>query len=239
MRVSTVGELAAGLAHELNQPLSSISNLVGACGEHVRSGNLSPEKHLELLAEITNESQRAAGIVAHLRSFIDKGNPEFEPVDLVEIVARVPQLLMWELDQARVALRMDLSTEPLHVDADAIQIEQVLVNLIQNAIHSIQESERPDRMIELSVRLMDGTGEVGVHDTGMGVSVAVAEHMFDAFFTTKSDGLGMGLALSRSILEAHRGRIWMDAPSDGGAGTVMRFAIPLKPPMQRVGDQTS
>jgi len=228
LRVSTVGELAAGLAHELNQPLSSISNLVEACSQHVRSGPVDAAQHLELLEDIAAEAIRAAGIVAHLRSFVDKGEPRLERVDLVEVVRRVPNLLLKELERTRVALDIDIPVAQLPVEADTIQIEQVVVSLLQNAMDSIREAQSPERRIDLKVQLIDGMGEVSVRDTGTGVSPHAAERMFQAFFTTKKQGLGMGLALSRSILEAHRGRIWMEAPSDGGPGTVVRFAIPLR-----------
>ena len=230
LRVSTVGELATGLAHELNQPLSSISNLAEACAQHVRAGHRDAAQHLELLSDIANEAMRAAGIVAHLRSFVDKGEPQLKQVDLAEVAGRVPQLLLRELERTRVSLNIDIPATRLFVDADTIQIEQVIVNLLQNAMDSIREAESPHRLIELAVRSIDGMGEVSVRDTGTGVSEQAAEKMFGAFFTTKKQGLGMGLALSRSILEAHRGRIWMEIPSDGGPGTVVRFAIPLRDP---------
>lgn len=236
LRVSTVGELATGLAHELNQPLSSISNTVEACTRYVRTGTIDPAKLLELLSDVAAEAMRAAGIVAHLRSFVEKGVPELEAVDLEEIVGHVPHLLLREFDRTRVELRIDLSGGRLPIEADRIQVEQVIVNLLQNAMDSIREAERPQRRIELSVRRVDGNGEVSVRDTGTGVSGSVSERLFEPFFTTKPQGLGMGLALSRSILEAHRGRIWMEAPSDGGPGTVVRFSIPLKPSKRRRKD---
>jgi two-component system, chemotaxis family, CheB/CheR fusion protein len=230
LRVSTVGELATGLAHELNQPLASISNMVEACTQYIRAGTINPVKLLELLSAASSEAIRAAGIVAHLRSFVDKGEPQLEPVDLAEIVNHVPHLLLRELERTRVSLRMEITSSALPVQADRIQIEQVIVNLLQNAMDSIREAERPQRVIELSARSVKGTAVVSVRDTGTGVSSASAEKIFEAFFTTKQQGLGMGLCLSRSILEAHRGRIWMEAPEDGGPGTVVRFAIPLKRP---------
>jgi len=228
LRVSTVGELAAGLAHEINQPLSSISNLVEACAQHVRAGNLDPTRHLALLSDIADEALRAAGIVAHLRSFVDKGEPQLELVELSDIVTRVPQLLLRELERIGITLRITLPKQQLFVDADSIQIQQVVVNLIQNAMDSIREAEHPHRLIELTVGSSDGMAEVSVRDTGTGVSEPAAERMFKPFFTTKTEGLGMGLALSRSILEAHQGGIRMEAPADGGAGIVVRFTIPLK-----------
>ena len=234
MRVSTVGELATGLAHELNQPLSSISNLTEACAQYVSAGTVDRAKLLELLADISRESQRAAGIVSHLRSFIDKGEARLEAVDLLEIVSRVPTLLHRELENARVELVTVLPERRLAVRADPIQLEQVVVNLIQNALDSIEEADGPDRRIELAVRSTRGMAEVSVSDTGTGVSTNAAARMFTAFFTTKSQGLGMGLTLCRSILEAHRGRIWAEAPPNGGPGAVVRFELPLRrEPRQR------
>jgi two-component system CheB/CheR fusion protein len=233
LRVSTVGELATGLAHELNQPLSSIANVVEACAQYIRAGSIDPPKLLELLTEASSEAIRAAGIVAHLRSFVDKGEPQLEQVDLAEIVSHVPNLLLRELERTRVELRVKITSGRLPVEADKIQIEQVIVNLLQNAMDSIREAEHPERLIELSARTVKGMAVVSVRDTGTGVPVASAERMFEAFFTTKPQGLGMGLALSRSILEAHRGRIWMEGAEDGGAGAVVRFAIPLKRPGRR------
>lgn len=228
LRVSTVGELATGLAHELNQPLSSISNVVEACARYVRAGTIDPVKLLELLSSIASESMRAAGIVAHLRSFVNKGEPKLEEIDLVEIVRHVPHLLLLELQRSQVSIRTKLPDQPLMVHADSIQIEQIIVNLIQNAIDSIREEEPSERVIELSARAIRNTAEVSVRDTGTGVSPAVAERMFDPFFTTKKQGLGMGLALSRSVLESHRGRAWTDSPTDDAKGATVRFSLPLK-----------
>ncbi|MFN2425247.1 MAG: PAS domain-containing protein [Candidatus Binatia bacterium] len=227
LRVSTVGELATGLAHELNQPLSSISNVVEACTRSVRAGTIEQAKILELLASIASETMRAAGIVAHLRSFVDKGEPQMEEVDLVEVVRHVPHLLLLDFERSRVSLRTALANDPLRVRADSIQIEQVIVNLLQNAIDSIHEAEATERVIELSASRRNGNAEISVRDTGTGVSASAAERMFEPFFTTKKQGLGMGLALSRSVLESHRGRIWMEDPSDGGAGIIVRFSLPL------------
>jgi len=225
-RVSTVGELATGLAHELNQPLASISNLAVACIQYVKGGTIAGDKLEGLLTDIVAQSERAAAIVAHLRSFIDKGEAQIEPVDLADIVRHVPHLLLRELERSGVDLKLALPRRPLCVLADETQIEQVVVNLIQNATDSVVEADGSRRVIELSARSVKGMAEVRVRDTGTGVSDSTAARMFEPFFTTKSHGLGMGLALSRSILEAHRGRIWMEKPSDGGPGTVVSFAIP-------------
>jgi two-component system CheB/CheR fusion protein len=229
LRISSVGELASGLAHELNQPLSAIANGVEACARYVRSGKIPSKKLLTLLDDASAEALRAGSIVEHLRGFIEKGKPEFARTDLCEIARTVARLLGREIQQAHITLRLDLPSRPLPIYADGIQIEQIMVNLIQNSIDAIREApgERPE--IQLEVWAEKGTGEVAVRDTGVGVPDAVTERMFEPFFTTKSQGLGMGLAISRSILEAHGGRIWLKRRADGSRGTTVRFSLPLQP----------
>ncbi len=139
LRVTTAGELASGLAHELNQPLSAIANGVEACARFLRSGKSDPKKLLTLLNAASTEALRAGDIVEHLRGFIQKGTPQFERTDLREIAGSVPHLLGRELERERITLRLDLGPRPLPIHADRIQIEQVLVNLVQNAIDAIRE----------------------------------------------------------------------------------------------------
>ncbi|MFN2376785.1 MAG: sensor histidine kinase [Candidatus Binatia bacterium] len=228
LRMDGFGELAAGLAHELNQPLSAITLLTEACRRYLRKDPVDTAKPLELVAEIAAQSERATRMIAHLRSFIDKGEPEFEPVDIGKVVRYVPHLLGRELEEARVALRVHVPEHRLDVEADRIQIEEVLVNLVQNAIDSIQETNGTERVIELRARAVKGMCEVSVRDTGSGMSGSVAKRMFEVFRSTKARGLGIGLTISRSIVDAHRGRIWTEAPPDGTPGAVVLFSIPLK-----------
>ncbi|MFI5397730.1 MAG: chemotaxis protein CheB [Candidatus Binatia bacterium] len=229
LRISTVGELATGLAHELNQPLSAIANGVEACARYVRSGKAKSNKLLALLDDASEEAVRAGSIVEHLRHFIEKGQPQFEPTDLREIARNVPRLLGREIQQSQITLRLDLPPRPLPIYADRIQIEQILVNLMQNAIDALREAPSDRREIQLKVWAAKGMAELAVRDTGTGVSAAATERMFEPFFTTKPHGLGMGLAISRSILEAHRGRIWVKQRADGGPGATVRFTLPLQP----------
>jgi C4-dicarboxylate-specific signal transduction histidine kinase len=227
LRVSTIGELATGLAHELNQPLSSIANGVEACARYVRSGKAESNKLLELLDDASGEAVRAGSIVEHLRHFIEKGQPQFEPTDLREIARNVPRLLARELQQGEIAVQLDLHPRPLPIYADRIQIEQIIVNLMQNAIDALREAPSGRREIQLEVWAAKGMAELALRDTGAGVSEAATERMFEPFFTTKPQGLGMGLAISRSILEAHRGRVWVKSRADGARGTTLRFSLPL------------
>lgn len=230
LRISTVGELASGLAHEINQPLSAIANGVEACAAYVRTGDAGPEKILALLEEASAEALRAASIVEHLRHFIEKGRPQLERFDLSDIVRNVARLMARDLDEAHITMRLDIEPGPTVVNADRIQIEQVLVNLVQNAIDALGEVAADQRTLDLTVWAAKGRAEVAVRDTGAGVSGDASTRMFEPFFTTKALGLGMGLAISRSIVEANLGRIWVKRRVDGKQGTAARFTLPLARP---------
>ncbi len=233
LRISTIGELASGLAHELTQPLSAIANGVEACIRYVRSGKAKPGDLLALLDDASAEALRAGEIVQHLRVFIEKGTPQFESTDLCAIVRSIPRVLRRELQQEEITLHVGVPSRPMPIHADAIQIEQILVNLIQNAIDAIREAPHGAKEIDLRIRGVKGMAEVTVQDSGAGVSKAASERMFEAFFSTKPEGLGMGLAISRSIIEAHSGRIWMELPAGDFPGTVVRFTLPLEAPRSR------
>jgi chemotaxis methyl-accepting protein methylase/signal transduction histidine kinase len=227
LRISTVGELASSLAHEINQPLSAIVNGVDACARSVRSGKFARDKLLALLDEASSEALRAGSIVEHLRHFIEKGKPQFERIDLRDVVEHLPHLLGRELRHEGIELRLDLPQRPVPVHGDRIQLEQVFVNFIQNAIDAIREAPGDLREIQVAVATAKRMAEVRVRDTGIGVSSTAAPRLFEPFFTTKTRGLGMGLAISRSIIEAHRGKVWLKARADGARGTSVCFSIPL------------
>jgi len=230
LRITTAGELATGLAHELNQPLSAIANGVEACARYVRSGTPNPKKLLTLLRAASTEALLAGDIVEHLRGFIQKGTPRLESTELREIASSVSRLLGREIERERITLRLDLGPRPLPIQADRIQIEQVIVNLIQNAIDAVRGVRGHRKEIQLSTRAVNGKAEATVRDTGAGLSAVAADRLFDPFFSTKKQGLGMGLAISRSILEAHGGRIWAERPAGRARGTTVCFALPLRTP---------
>jgi len=234
LRISTIGELASGLAHELNQPLSAIANGVEACARYVRAGRAAPDKLLSLLDEASSEAVRAGSIVEHLRHFIEKGKPQFGRTDLGEIARNVPRLLGREIRSAHITLRLDVHPRSLPIHADQIQIEQIIVNLMHNAIDAIRAAPGKRREIHLKVWKAKALAHVAVRDTGGGVSAAAATRLFEPFFTTKPSGLGMGLAISRSILEAHQGRVWVQRRTKGSRGTTIRFTLPLLPPPKTV-----
>jgi C4-dicarboxylate-specific signal transduction histidine kinase len=233
LRIVTIGELASGLAHELNQPLSAIANGVEACARYVQSGKVQPRKLLRLLDEASSEAVRAGSIVDHLRGFIEKGEPQLEQTDLREIAQVVPLFLAHEIERAHITVHQKLGTRALPIRADRIQIEQVVVNLLQNGIDAVRDAGGDRKEIELQVGTEKGMAKLAVRDSGNGVSAADAARLFEPFFTTKSKGLGMGLAISRSIIEAHGGRIWVKARADGVRGTTAAFALPLRPARKR------
>jgi PAS domain S-box-containing protein len=227
LRIATMERLAAGLAHELNQPLGAIANSVEACAAFVRAGKSKPAKLIELLERASAEALRAGEIVHRLRDFVQRGGPRWEQVDLRELVRNATRWLVREMEQDHVALRLHLGAHALPVLADRIQIEQVFVNILQNAIEAIRETAARHGEIDLQAgRGAGGKAEVVVHDTGPGLATDALDRLFEPYFTTKTGGLGMGLAISRSIVEAHHGSLLVQ-PRVAGDGATVRVALPL------------
>ncbi len=228
LRVATIERFAAGLAHELNQPLTAIANDIEACATYVRSGKDTQGRLLGMLDRAGAEALRAGEVVHHLRQFVRRTEPRLEPTDLCEVVRNSTRWLLREIENEHITLRLDLGTRPLPVCVDRVQIEQVLVNLIQNAIDAIREANTTTREIVLRTsRAANGTVEVAIDDTGTGLSPAAAERLYEPFFTTRSEGMGMGLAICRTIAEWHRGDLVVE-PRTSGSGTTVRLVVPLE-----------
>jgi two-component system CheB/CheR fusion protein len=227
LRVKTMGELAGGLAHEVTQPLSAIANHLEACAEYVRSGRSDSATLLKLLQQGITEALRAGEVVNRLREFVQRGEPRPEQADLREIIKKALSLVDRQIQSREIQLHLELGRRPLPVLADRIQIEQVLVNLLQNAIDAVSKVPPARRVVRVSTRLTpERMIQVSVEDHGIGLTPAVTERLFDQFFTTKPGGLGMGLSISRSIIEAHSGRLGIAARA-GGPGTTVQFTLPL------------
>jgi two-component system sensor kinase FixL len=228
LRMATMERLAAGLAHEINQPLSAIANDVEACATSVRTGKVTPAKLLELLERAGAEALRAGEIVDRLRDFVQRRSTRREPVDLRELVRNATRWLVREMDQEHVVLRLELGRHALPVLADRIQIEQVFVNILQNSIDAIRETGAPGEVDVQAGRGVDGMAEVMVHDTGRGLAADAVDRLFEPYFTTKAGGLGMGLAISRSIIEAHHGQLSLESRGRRTGATV-RVELLLEP----------
>lgn len=225
-RVYTMGQMASGLAHELNQPLGAISNYAAAGLTRLESGDFSPETISITLRDIACETRRAADIVSHMRSFIRKGQPNAEPVDVNGLIERSLALLHSELRRMRIVPATRLGAGLPRALIDPVQIEQVLVNLLCNAMDAM--ATLPERQRSLSLQTgLDHAGRlcVSVADSGPGMESDVLSRLFEPFFTTKSNGLGMGLNISRSIVESHGGRLTA-ARNDAG-GMHFRFTLPV------------
>jgi two-component system sensor kinase FixL len=227
LRLATIEHLAATLAHELNQPLTAIANDVEACASYVRSRSGDRAKLLTLLDRAGAEALRAGEIVHHLREFVQRTERQLSSTDLSGVVRNAIRWLVQAMEHERIVLDLDLASEELPIRVDRVQIEQVLVNLLQNAIDAICEPGSPAREIRVRTsRSEDGLVEVAIDDTGTGLRPAAVEQLYEPFFTTKSHGMGMGLAISRSIVEMHGGRLSV-GPRASGGGTTVRMALPL------------
>lgn len=224
-RLNTMGEMASGLAHELNQPLAAVVNYAKGAVRRLRQGAVDPGELLAVLEQAAAQAERAAAIVRRVRAFIRKEAPRQAALDCNKIVRETVSLMTADAERAGVRLVLDLAKPSPRVRADAVQIEQVIVNLVRNAIEAMTDSTSPVR--DVTVRTLTAAGhavEIAVEDTGPGLPAGAPERLFTPFFTTKADGLGLGLSISQSIVEAHGGRL--TATARPGGGTVFRFALP-------------
>ena len=217
-RLSTIGELTSGIAHEVNQPLTAMVNFAEACLRMLRSGNADTHKLEDALGQITVQGQRAGHIIRHMRRLARKGESERVTVNVSHLVQDVLGLVSNELRASGIALHLVLDESLPAVKCDRIQVEQVVLNLVRNAMDVLEEGPAEGRELTIRTRA-DGHEniEILVEDTGEGFAVSDDERIFETFFTTKADGLGMGLSISRSIIEEHGGRLWASPRPGGGA----------------------
>ena len=223
-RVATLGEMTASIAHEINQPLSAIVNSVNACLRWLTAGNVEEARQSAEL--IRADARRAGEIINRIRSFAKKASPQKDWMDINHTVRDVIALARSEVERNRVALETELSDDLPLVFADRIQLQQVMLNLMMNAIEAM--SGAADGPRELLVRSGPNESQgvlVSVQDSGPGLDPKSVDHLFDAFYTTKPQGMGMGLAICRSIIEAHDGRLWAAANTPHGA--VFQFTLPI------------
>ena len=223
-RVSLLGEMTASLAHELNQPLGAIMNNASAAMHYLEQGRLDPERLHEILTDVAADGQRAHDIMSEVRNTIKKGSAIRGRVNLNDVVKAVTHMVhpnaVAQLCKVEISLAPDLPA----IEGDPTQIQQVLINLVQNGFDAMENTSLDRRILNIMTSHEgDGTISVSVRDHGSGISGTARERLFERFFTTKEDGLGMGLAIVRSILEAHGGRIAAENAEGGGA----RFSFRL------------
>jgi PAS domain S-box-containing protein len=223
-RLTTMGELAASIAHEVNQPLTAVTNNANACLRLHADRNLDPEVLRRVLEEIVADGNRASAVIARIRGFIKKAPAEKSELDVNEVIPEVLALVGPELQKNRVSVECDLKEALPLVLADRVQLQQVLLNLVVNGIEAMTAvTERPRKLVVQSQIEESGELMVTVRDSGTGLS-SEADRVFTPFFTTKTHGMGMGLSISRSLVEGHGGRLWATPNSPHGA--VFSFTLP-------------
>jgi PAS domain S-box-containing protein len=223
-RLTTMGELAASIAHEVNQPLTGVINTASACLRLLANKNLEPEVLRGALEGIITDGTRASTVLARIRAFIKKEPAEKSELDINEVIQEVLSLAGRELYENQVSPEHQLKTDLPSVLADRVQLQQVLLNLIMNGIEAMAEVTDRPRLLGVQSRI-DESGEVlvAVSDSGTGFGLE-ADRVFNPFFTTKANGMGMGLSISRSLVEGHGGRLW--AASNSPHGAVFSFTLP-------------
>jgi PAS domain S-box-containing protein len=222
-RVSTLGEMAASLAHEIKQPLAAAITSANTCIEWLGHEPPNLDRARAAAARIDQYGNRAAEIIDRIRSFYKKSPPQRELVDVNGIIHEMLTLLKGEATRSSIAMHTDLSAELPKIMVDRVQLQQVFMNLMLNGIEAMENSGGE---LTLKSRLQDGQLQFSVSDTGVGVPAEKMDKIFSAFFTTKPQGSGMGLAISRSIVESHGGHLWASANGEGGA--TFHFTVPIQ-----------
>lgn len=224
-RIAMLGEMTAGLAHDLSQPVTSIQSFVFACQQCLSNeplDRISLESHLE---HIRHQAEQASRIIDRVRSFARNASPRLSPQDLNHLVREALTLLECDARFQGVTVQTDLDSGDPVVEVDAVSIEQVILNLLRNACEAMAESSSKTRRIVVrTIRSSTNETEVSISDTGPGMSPEATRNAFFPFFTTKKDGLGMGLAISRSIIDFHRGTLVGERNPEGGM--TFRFVLP-------------
>ncbi|MGD0474726.1 MAG: PAS domain-containing protein [Candidatus Velthaea sp.] len=227
-RVTTLGAMTASIAHEIKQPLSSIILNAGTCQRMLATNPPNVDDARETTQRIIRDGKRASDVMTRLRSLFAKKIGASEPIDLSEAAREVIALSWGELQANRVVLRDELATEIPRVMGDRVQLQQVVLNLLLNASDAMSRIHDRPRQIVIKTQPDEGDRvRLTVQDAGVGIEPEAANKLFEAFYTTKEGGMGIGLSVSRSIIESHRGRIW--ASANDGPGASFSFSIPCRP----------
>ena len=225
-RLTTMGELTASITHEINQPLAAIVTQSEAALRFLERDEPDLVEALDSLSSIRQDGMRAGEVIRGLRALARKSGPQLTRLDIDDVIGQVLAIARGELLRHDVVLRTELASGERPVLGDRVQLQQVLLNLIMNGVEAMKGVTERARELSVSSMLAEPGGVlVTIQDTGAGLDPAVAERMFQPFFTTKSDGLGMGLAICRSIVEAHGGRLWVSPRAPHGAD--VRFTVPV------------
>lgn len=223
-RVMTMGELAASIAHEINQPLSAIVNNGSACLRWLAGDAPNLVEAQEAARRIVRDGNRAAEVITRIRGFLRKTESQKSRLDINQTIREIVTVIKREAVESGVDLRMDLGSDVPQVSGDRVQLQQVVLNLLMNGLESMALiTERPRELLISTRKNESDKVLVTVRDSGMGIDRESFEKIFDAFYTTKAEGMGMGLAISRSIVEDHGGELW--AVTNDGSGATFQFTL--------------
>jgi len=226
-RVTMMGELTASIAHEVNQPLTAVVTNANAVTRWLAATPPNLDEAREGVRRIALDGTRASEVIRRIRALMKKSEPARNPLNLNELIQETVSLTRSELKQKRVLLQTDLAPELPPVPADRVQLQQVLLNLVVNALDSMSAVADRPRILRIETdRSEPQAVHVSVQDTGVGIKPQETEHLYEPFYTTKTDGLGMGLAISRSIVEAHGGHLWVTP--NNGHGVAFQFTLPVQ-----------
>ena len=223
-RVTTMGELAASIAHEVNQPLGAIVGNADICRGWLQEREVDLKLLTEALEDISNDGHRASQIISRIRSLVKKHVPEKAPLNLSDIARDVIGLVGHEAQRKQVTIDSQLGESLPAVEADRVQLQQVLLNLCMNGIEAMHETDASQRQLTVQTVMSNGSVLAAVSDRGIGIEPAKSEPLFKPFHTTKANGMGMGLAISRSIIESFGGKLW--AESNAGGAAILSFRLP-------------
>lgn len=215
--ITLLGEMTASIAHELNQPLSGIIANASAGQRFIDRGDVDMDMLREILVDVVADGRRAHDVIHNIRNTIKKGETLREATDLNAIVTKIARMLQTEMAAYSCELETFLAEDLPGVEVDPVQIHQVLINLVTNAREAMRDTPLSNRKVQVATQNGDGSVAVSVRDYGPGIPEEVRERLFEQFFTTKDEGLGMGLTIVRSIIEAHGGKIEAENVQDGGA----------------------
>jgi two-component system sensor kinase FixL len=222
-RLGTLGEMVSGIAHEVNQPLTAIANYASACKRLLLSGHAQPEEIAEVLNKISVQAERAGQVIRGLRKLARREDRAADRLDVNQLVGEVARLVDFEFRNAGWQLRQSLAPGLPPVSGDGVQVQQVVLNLLRNAVEAMSEATTGGDTVDLRTRTHDGWVEITVDDCGPGIPAATAQRLFEPFFTTKPQGMGLGLSICQSIISAHGGELKHEPRESGGS----RFRIRL------------
>ncbi len=237
-RLGAMGEMASALAHEINQPLTTVATYAQTCLSMLEHPEPDVDALKQALQQSLDGARRAQQVIKRLRAYVSRGELKTRLIPLQRLLDDCLILLQTETRHHRIDLEIDLPSQPPVIRVDSVLIQQVLLNLVRNGLDAINHSEGPDRLIELKVDRAEQSTVFEVSDTGTGIDAETRPKLFEPFASSRQDGLGIGLSLCKSIVEAHGGELWLAETSDQGSRFC--FSLPADPPSAGMtGDQTS